>query len=95
MFRAQLIQRGYRPARLKHDHSGYECDVNHFCERYPEVLLCSGIGLDLCEFVFIRPKSREYYVVMTTGESEGRKKVIVRRRATKSDLNEIRDNQAN
>jgi hypothetical protein len=79
-FRAKLVRRGYRPARLPHDDQD-QCtdkDWSHVCKRFPEALDCDWTSRDSeCDFVFERPPTEweahgPYLVIQTAETPRGR-----------------------
>ena len=52
-----LIKSGFRPVVLKHNEDLHSDDGelfcgDDFCKRYPEVLNCTGTGLNPCRFAY-------------------------------------------
>ena len=65
--RTQLMKSGYKVVSFAH--RGNPCpDDQPFCNRYPEVISCSGTGRSICEFAFFRSRDKKYFVVTTFGE---------------------------
>ena len=63
--RSRLMGLGYRPLRFIHAENPCP-DGQTFCRKYPEVISCSGTGLAICEFAWI--KNGKFFAVNTTGE---------------------------
>ena len=66
--RAGLLRAGYRPVRFPHGENSFGCAADRRCVDYPEAISCSGTGLALCQFAFVRSRDRKYIVVTTAGE---------------------------
>lgn len=67
--RSELIRRGFRPTALKHDKNIDIFCYEGFCARYPEVLNCTGTGLNPCMFVYELSSGGKYLIVDTHGET--------------------------
>jgi hypothetical protein len=90
--RVELLRKGYKPAKLKGLSSDIFCRENELCEKYPELVQCSGVSSNPCIFAFTKTHRRkQYIVVITTGETYFR--VTQVRPANPSDKSFIADRQ--
>jgi hypothetical protein len=86
--RPVLIERGLEPVPVRHAADSFEC-FDGLCERFPEVLTCSGTGRAQCSFVYRSRRDGRIFVVQTRGET--RQLVDRVRLATPDDLEDIRE----
>jgi hypothetical protein len=72
--RRALIRRGFKPLKFRRRADEWPC-VEDFCIEYPEVVDCSGAGIEHCIFLFVLKKNGlapQYYKVYTVHESPRR-----------------------
>lgn len=65
--RPQLVKMGFTPVPWRRKENEYFCD-DDFCKQYPEVMYCTGTGINECEYLFKRNSDGKYWVAFTYGE---------------------------
>ncbi len=67
--RAQFVLMGLRPAPIPRGGEFDQClTSDDICKRYPEVISCSGMGLNPCRIAFVAPDGR-FVVAETQGDT--------------------------
>jgi hypothetical protein len=78
--RRALIRRGFKPLKFRRGADEWPC-VEEFCRKYPEVMYCSGFGVERCIFAFVVKREGvepRYYEVFTVDENPRRVTAIAR-----------------
>jgi len=70
--RARLLKLGFEPVRFARTPDFDPCRYADDCDRYPEVLSCSGTGVAVCQFAFFDRHQRRYILITTYGEEKRR-----------------------
>jgi hypothetical protein len=62
-----MKKNNFEPMSLKHAPDELLCD-EQFCVKRPEAFYCSGVGLNYCDFAFMRKADGQIMIVETYGD---------------------------
>jgi hypothetical protein len=66
--RSDLIKRGYHIVKFQRTDPVGPCPGDYYCNKFPEVIDCSGSGVGFCDFAFHGIGGKGYIIVSTSGE---------------------------
>ena len=85
--KAIALRDGFRPMQLDHKLDTELCFEDDFCKKRPEVFLCRGADIYICDFAYERARDHRHLVIETIGEDSIHVKEV--RAANRSDEREI------